>query len=224
MSKLSYQLNKAIDQASDALIGAQTAEEIAEILEVPLGQLLHILYAYPDDKKYISFDIEKKSGGYRNIKAATGGLRVIQSKVAPLITKHYRARNSVHGFIKERSVVSNAKQHKRQKYVFNIDLLDFYGSINFGRVRGLFRAKPFSMGEKAATVMAQICVFQNSLPQGAATSPIISNFIASQLDKKLSALARKYKLTYTRYADDITFSSNQKTFPTTLSPLMDATQ
>ena len=119
----------------------------------------------------------------------------------------------MHGFLKGRSIVTNAKQHKRKRYVFNVDLEDFYGSINFGRVRGLFRAEPFSMGEKAAAIAAQICTFENSLPQGAATSPVISNFIASELDRKLSSLARRYRLTYTRYADDITFSSNNRNFP-----------
>ncbi len=78
---------------------------------------------------------------------------------------------------------------------------------------GLFKAKPFNMGNKAAAVAAQICVFENCLPQGAATSPITSNFIASELDRKLSSIARRYRLTYTRYADDITFSSNNKNFP-----------
>jgi len=199
------------------LVGTQTAEDIAKVLEVPTGQLLHILYAYPDSKKYISFDIKKKNGGFRRIKAATGGLRALQRKLAPLLATHYKPRNSVHGFVKDRSIVSNAKQHKKKRYVFNIDLHDFYGSINFGRVRGLFRATPFKMGEKAASVCAQICVFENSLPQGASTSPVISNFIASELDRKLSKLARRYKLTYTRYADDITFSSNSRDFPESIA-------
>ena len=213
MSKLQFQLSKSIEDASAQLVGAQTVDDIAGILEVPKGQLLHILYAYPDDKKYISFDIEKKNGGFRRIKAAKGGLRALQCKLAPLLEAHYKQRNAVHGFVKGRSIVTNAKVHKRKRYVFNIDLLDFYGSINFGRVRGLFKAKPFQMGDKAATIVAQICVFENSLPQGASTSPIVSNFIASSLDQKLSRLARRYKMAYTRYADDITFSSNARDCP-----------
>lgn len=213
MSNLQFQLSRSVEEAAAQLVGAQTAEDIAEVLEVPKGQLLHILYAYPDEKKYISFDIKKKNGGFRRIKAAKGGLRALQGKLAPLLVTHYKHRSPVHGFVIDRSIVTNAKQHKRKRYVFNVDLSDFYGSINFGRVRGLFRAKPFSMGDKAASVAAQICIFENSLPQGASTSPIISNFIASELDRKLSNLARRYKLTYTRYADDITFSSNYRNFP-----------
>lgn len=213
MTKLKFQLDKSLDEVAKQIIGVQTANDIASILEIPKGQLLHILYSYPDNKKYISFDIQKKNGDYRNIKAAKGGLKALQTKLAPILTSHYKVRNSVHGFTKDRSIVSNARQHKRKRYVLNIDLRDFYGSINFGRVRGLFRSKPFNMGDKAASVLAQICVFQDSLPQGAATSPIISNFIASELDQKLSKLARRHKLTYTRYADDITLSSNNRSFP-----------
>lgn len=213
MSKLKFQLVKSAEDAATQIVGAQTAEDIANLLEVPKGQLLHILfYAYPNEKKYLSFDIEKKNGGFRHIKAAKGGLRALQGKLAPILVSHYKPRNPVHGFLKGRSIVTNAKQHKRKRYVFNVDLEDFYGSINFGRLRGLFRAKPFNMGEKAAA-SAQICTFENSLPQGAATSPVISNFITSELDRKLSSLARRYKLTYTRYADDITFSSNNRNFP-----------
>jgi len=213
LSKLQFELSRPIEEAASKIVGAQTASDIAEVLEVPTGQLLHILYAYPDDKKYISFDIKKKNGGFRQIKAAKRGLRALQGKLSPLLAEHYKLRNSVHGFVKNRSILTNAKQHKRKRYVLNIDLKNFYDHINFGRVRGLFMAKPFNMGDKAATVAAQICIFKNSLPQGASTSPIISNLIASELDRKLSHLGRKYKLTYTRYADDITFSSNNRDFP-----------
>ncbi|WP_419615846.1 reverse transcriptase domain-containing protein, partial [Thiolapillus sp.] len=204
---------KSAEDASAQIVGAQTAEDIANLLEVPERQLLHILYAYPNEKKYNSFEIEKKNGGFRHIKAAKGGLRALQGKLAPILVSHYKPRNPVHGFLKGRSIVTNAKQHKRKRYVLNIDLKNFYESINFGRVIGLFKAKPFNMGKKAAAVAAHMCIFENSLPQGAATSPVISNYIASELDRRLSCLARRYKLTYTRYADDITFSSNNRKFP-----------
>ncbi len=191
----------------------KTADDVSELLEIPKGQLIHILYAYPNEKKYLHFDIQKKNGGLRKIKAPKGGMRALQYKLAPILYNHYKIRNAVHGFVKTKSILSNAKVHKRKRYVFNLDLRDFYGSINFGRIRGLFQAKPFKMGEKAASILAQLCVYENSLPQGAPTSPILSNYIASELDKKLSSLARRYKLSYTRYADDITFSSNNRDFP-----------
>ncbi|WP_419600957.1 reverse transcriptase domain-containing protein [Thiolapillus sp.] len=137
MSKLQFQLVKSAEDASAQIVGAQTAEDIANLLEVPERQLLHILYAYPNEKKYNSFEIEKKNGGFRHIKAAKGGLRALQGKLAPILVSHYKPRNPVHGFLKGRSIVTNAKQHKRKRYVLNIDLKNFYESINFGRVIGL---------------------------------------------------------------------------------------
>jgi RNA-directed DNA polymerase len=97
--------------------------------------------------------------------------------------------------------------------VLNIDLKDFFPTINFGRVRGLFMKPPFGMGPAAASVMAQICTDKNGLPQGAPTSPILSNMIAASLDRKLARLAREQRLKYSRYADDITFSSKDTVFP-----------
>lgn len=196
-----------------SLVGAKTVGDIAEVLGVNQGQLLHILYKYPVAKKYRVFDVKKKSGGVRKIHAAKGGLKIFQDKLYPLIYDLYRPKAAVHGFIKGKSIVTNAQCHKRKSYVFNIDLDDFYGTINFGRVRGLFMAWPFNMAAPAASVMAQICTVDNSLPQGASTSPIISNFIASGLDKNLVRLAKKHNLTYTRYADDITFSTTKQDFP-----------
>ncbi|WP_354624700.1 TIR domain-containing protein [Psychromonas sp. MME2] len=84
--------------------------------------------------------------------------------------------------------------------------------MNFGRVQGIFRNIPFNMGVPAATVLAQLCTHNGRLPQGASTSPVLSNLASTTLDKKLVQIAKKYHLTYTRYADDITFSSN-KPFP-----------
>ncbi len=78
MSKLQFQLSKSIEEGALQIVGAQSVDDIATLLEVPKGQLLHILYAYPGEKKYIAFDIEKKNGGVRHIKASKGGLRAIQ--------------------------------------------------------------------------------------------------------------------------------------------------
>ena len=131
--------------------------------------------------------------------------------------KSYRIKAPVHGFDKGKSIVTNATQHKRQRYILNLDLEDFYGTINFGRVRGLLISKPFGIAPKAASVIAQALCFQNKLPQGACTSPVISNLIAADLDKKLIDLARHYHCTYSRYADDITISSNKSAFPRSLA-------
>lgn len=125
----------------------------------------------------------------------------------------------MHGFTLDRSIVSNAKSHVGRRFVLNVDIRDFFPSINFGRVRGLFRSPALGAGEQAATVLAQICCHQQTLPAGAPTSPIISNMICARLDRQLISLAKKHRCIYTRYADDLTFSKRRGAFPAELAYL-----
>jgi len=119
-----------------------------------------------------------------------------------------------HGFVRERSIITNAMMHLGKKNVLNIDLEDFFDSFNFGRVRGFFiKNKNFQLDPKIATVIAQIACFDNKLPQGSPCSPVLTNLITHSLDIRLAALAKKYKCTYSRYADDITFSTRKSLFP-----------
>jgi hypothetical protein len=135
-----------------------------------------------------------------------------------------KRRSLAHAFERGRSIVTNASLHKRRRYVLNLDLEDFFPSINFGRVRGFFlRYKHFSLNEKVATVLAQIACHKNELPQGSPCSPVISNLIAHSLDIRLAVLAKAGRCTYSRYADDITFSTNRKEFPPELAfPIEDS--
>jgi RNA-directed DNA polymerase len=119
-----------------------------------------------------------------------------------------------HGFTKNRSIITNAMMHIGKKNILNIDLENFFDSFNFGRVRGFFiKNKDFQLNSEVATVIAQIACYENKLPQGSPCSPIITNLITHSLDIQLASLAKKFKCTYTRYADDITFSTNLSTFP-----------
>ncbi|MEQ1652529.1 MAG: reverse transcriptase domain-containing protein, partial [Hyphomicrobium sp.] len=153
----------------------------------------------------------------RQISAPRGLTRDLQYKVLPILQQVFDAHPGAHGFIKSRSVVSNASGHTGQRLVLNIDLKDFFPSINFGRVRGLFMSKAFGMGPSAAAIFAQICTFKNGLPQGAPTSPVLSNFMATNLDRQLSRLARQNRMHYSRYADDITFSTSAQAFPASIA-------
>lgn len=190
-----------------------TAQDAAQYFEVSLGKLAYALYKAPDEKRYAPFEIPKRTGGMRQIYSPNGLTRDLQVKLAPVLQAAYVAHPAAHGFIKQRSIVSNAKLHVGQRYVLNVDLEDFFPSVNFGRVRGLFMAAPFKLGPAAASVFAQLCTFRNGLPQGAPTSPPLSNFAAAQLDRSLGRLAKENGLRYSRYADDLTFSGNQTTFP-----------
>ena len=216
-NKLKPHLDRSLEEATKLLGNLNSVSDVADFFEVPKGNLLHILYYTDDSLKYKFFEIEKKRGGHRSIKAPIGGTSILLNKLKEPLRELYRTKSCVHGFVANKSIVTNAKEHSKKKYVFNIDLKDFYGSINFGRVRGLFMSCPFEMTPEAATVIAHLCTHENSLPQGSPVSPILSNFIASSLDKRLTLLAKKYSLRYTRYADDITFSTNKKSFPRSIA-------
>jgi len=194
-----------------------TAHDVARWLGVAHPALIYALYRAPDASRYAAFEIPKRSGGMRQIYAPIGLTREIQDKLATLFQDIYEAHPSAHGFIKTRSILTNARAHVGQRLVLNIDLEDFFPSINFGRVRGLLMAPPFSLGPGAAAVVAQACTYRNGLPQGAPTSPVLSNFIAASLDRRLTRLAKQSNVRYTRYADDITFSTNQNVLPVSIA-------
>ena len=168
------------------------------------------IFIYPHTKNlYRSFNIEKRNGSYRAIKAPRKTLKKVQKTIALELESIYKPRKSAHGFIKEKSIVTNAANHVNKKFVFNLDLSDFFETIHFGRVRNLFQSYPMSLNHSVATVLAHLCCNDDSLPQGAPTSPIISNMITYKLDKDLHFLSVKNRCTYTRYVDDLTFSFTQ---------------
>jgi RNA-directed DNA polymerase len=194
-----------------------SAADVARFFDVQRGRLLHALYRAHEGTRYHHFEITKRSGGMRQISAPRGLVRDLQTTLLPVLREIHQRHPSAHGFLDKHSVVTNASPHTGKRWVLNVDLADFFPSINFGRIRGLFMAPPFLMGPKAAAVMAQICTHRNGLPQGAPTSPVLSNFIAAALDRRLTRLAREHRCTYSRYADDITFSTDQALFPPALA-------
>jgi RNA-directed DNA polymerase len=191
--------------------------DIATLLDISLRQLTYHLFVVRDAARYTKFNIAKSSGGVREIRSPATALKLIQKKLNQVLQCVYDPKQAVHGFVPGRSVVSNAKLHVGAKFILNIDLKDFFPAINFGRVRGLFMARPYSLPPEAATVLAQICCFENGLPQGAPTSPIVSNMVCGRMDAHLQKLAQRYNCLYSRYADDITFSTNASTFPKSLA-------
>lgn len=195
--------------------------DLAMFLKIPISKLTYILYVVNPDKCYHSFSIPKKSGGERIIDAPNDDLKPIQIKLSKCLWEYQQdiwKRNGItpniaHAFQPGKSIFTNAKIHKNKRYVFNTDLKDFFGSFHFGRVRGFFnKNKEFMLPIEVATVIAQLVCYKGKLPQGAPTSPIITNMICSILDIHLLKVAKKYKLDYTRYADDMTFSTNDRHF------------
>ncbi|MGY5801886.1 retron Ec67 family RNA-directed DNA polymerase/endonuclease [Rhizobium sp. LEGMi12c] len=201
-------------------------DDLAQLLGFTPKGLSYILYVMDDGSKYSQFEVPKKSGGSRTILAPTSELKLLQRRLAELLTKcvvdissdNKKFWRASHGFQRQKTIVSNAEVHKRRRFVFNLDLSDFFGSINFGRVRGFFiRDRSFELAPAVATIIAQISCHKNALPQGSPCSPIVSNLIGNIIDVRLLALARDCGCAYTRYADDLTFSTNEKLFPTEIA-------
>lgn len=204
------------------LKNAADLKDLAAILGVKPAQLAYVLYVLPLHLKYTDFKIPKKNGGERIISAPDSRLKNIQKRLAAILMRielelesEYR-KNSIlsHGFKKDLSIITNAKRHRNKRYVFNIDLDSFFPSINFGRVRGFFiKNNHFALSPKISTLIAQVACHNNSLPQGSPCSPVISNLIGSILDHRIGKLSADCRCTYTRYVDDITFSTNERNFP-----------
>lgn len=162
-------------------------------------------------RMYTQFSIAKGCGKVRQITAPDKRLKILQIKLAPLLDQLYRVRNPVHGFVAARSVKTNAEAHGRRRFVVNLDLKDFFPTITENRIMGLLRSLGFD--DRVAEIIARLCCFNSHLPQGAPTSPVLSNMICFRLDTELLRAAKAARSIYTRYADDITFSSYQPPAP-----------
>ena len=173
-----------------------------------------------DKKRYYYFEIPKKSGGMRQICAPCGNLKWFQLCLNEIFKALYTPSPYAMGFTEGRSIVDNARMHTNQNYVFNIDLQDFFPSIDQARVWKRLQLAPFNFNAKVAGVIAGFCAIKSVrydeneafaecfvLPQGAPTSPLLTNAICDTLDRRLHGLAKRFGLHYSRYADDITFSS-----------------
>lgn len=179
---------------------------LAQLLGTSYTKIRHFYYKPNTSGSYSTFEINKKSGGKRKIMAPDGKLKTLQQRLKVLLESVYLPKKQVMAFVSGRSILSNARKHTRKKYVFNIDLEDFFPTITFARVRGMLVAKPYSLQPAVATVIAHLATVNGHLPQGSPCSPILSNMICSSMDRQLLSLAKKFRAEYSRYADDMTFS------------------
>lgn len=155
-------------------------------------------------KMYSHFAIPKKSGGVRLIDAPNPRLLYLQRCLLKIFMTMHKPRKPVHGFVLQRSAITNAKEHLNRKHVLNIDLKDFFPTITQDRVSGLFATLGVPSDVQAAILA--ICCVNNHLPQGAPTSPIISNMISLRMDRQLMGFCKTRRIKYSRYADDLTLS------------------
>ena len=177
----------------------------AALLGVEVNRLEEILNNVSGH--YQEFWMRKRSGGHRMISAPDKDLQAIQSTIySRILSSVTIVHPAAVGFRCGRSVVDNAAPHLGKRYVLKMDIHDFFGSIRSPRVRQTF--KKIGYPENVSKVLGALCCLHRHLPQGAPTSPALSNIVGYEMDRKLSALAAEYGLTYTRYADDLTFSGD----------------
>lgn len=203
----------------------ETVLDLANAMNLKIGQLRFLAYNRKVSKvsHYKRFYMPKKTGGKRLISAPMPLLKAAQYWVLENILEKVPIADSAHGFRTQHSILTNATPHIGQEVVVNMDFKDFFPSIAFGRVKGTFVNLGYS--EKLSSILAALCTEPDvkqveldgdtffvaqgprHLPQGAPTSPSLTNIICYKLDKRLKGASHKLGFNYTRYADDLTFSA-----------------
>ena len=204
-----------------------TSAELATVLGLPVSRLRWLAFhaEVATTTHYIRFTIPKKSGGLRALSTPHRSLALTQRWILEQILSRLSAESTAHGFLPGRSILTNARPHAGRAIVVNLDLENFFPSIGFPRVRKVFEGIGYSPA--VSTILALLCTEcprrtvilggttyhvatgPRGLPQGACTSPGLSNQVARRLDRRLTGLATKLGLVYTRYADDLTFSGDE---------------
>lgn len=149
--------------------------QLASAIGFDFRRFAYIVYVIPGSLKYRDFKLPKRSGGERLIEAPRWPLLRIQQELRPLLDELYRPRGVVHGFLKDRSILTNARVHLRARWVLSLDLQDFFHSVTFGRIKGRLEANPFKLTAPIAHALANAACVSGRLPQGGALSPVLSN-------------------------------------------------
>jgi RNA-directed DNA polymerase len=170
------------------------------------------------EKYYRRFTIPKKTGGERTILAPRTFLKAVQYYILKFILQPQPVSGFATGFVRGLGIVHNARLHAGAPYVLNVDIQDFFGSATVVQVRRVYDRLGFP--SSTAEALAQLCTYRGSLPQGAPTSPALSNLVFGEADRDIAELARATRLTYSRYADDLSFSS-VRTIPRNLPLQLD---
>lgn len=205
-----------------------TPADLAKAFNLPIPRLRWLAFHSEASTvtHYVRFQVPKKSGGMRELSAPHHDLAATQQWILMHILEKIPTHDAAHGFVPGRGTMTNATPHVGRATVINLDLKDFFPSITFPRVKGIFQE--FGYSPAVATILALLCTEclrrkveyngktlhvatgSRALPQGACTSPALSNLLARRLDSRLNGIAKKLGFTYTRYADDITFSGTKE--------------
>ncbi len=218
-------------QQSGELFGippVSNIRELAQLLEVSVGELRFLSFhrKVSQTTHYRRFLMPKKSGGHRLISAPMPRLKKLQHLILEKILHEVPVHEAAHGFAPARSIVTNASQHVGKEVVVNMDMQNFFPTVTYRRVKGVFRKLGYP--ENVATVLSLICTepevdeiemdgerywlhkSERHLPQGAPTSPALTNILCYRLDKRMVGAAKSLGFDYSRYADDVTFSAGEE--------------
>ncbi len=202
----------------------KTISQFCKTFEVPV-QTLHYLLDVP---RYKTFVIKKRSGGVRIIEAPQGELKKLQKRINSKLQHFFKSKclSCVHGFVSKgddefaRGIKTNATEHLGKPCLLNIDLKDFFSSITAKQVKAALNNEPFNINEKKSTLLALLGTYKKKLPTGSPLSPVLSNIVFYKIDVELMRFVDEInslkndetsQVSYTRYADDLTFSGDKET-------------
>ncbi|EEX4895660.1 RNA-directed DNA polymerase [Salmonella enterica subsp. enterica serovar Brandenburg] len=180
-------------------------DDLSHALRLPKEVILK--FSFNNDKYYHRVEMKKKTGGIRHIESPLRELKAIQRWVLRTILEKLSPSVYAKGFVRGKSILDNAKPHEGNQYVLNLDLQDFFTNVKASHVYTLF--KNIGYNNNIAFILTSFCTKGGYLPQGAPTSPALSNLVCLRLDHRISTYCKKRALTYTRYADDLCISGNK---------------
>ena len=210
----------------NGLVDYPDISTLAKQMDITVGKLRWLTFdrSVSETSHYRQFELPKKSGGVRKISAPMPLLKEAQRWVLENVLYRVSVTDAAHGFVPERGILTNALPHVGQTLVINLDLKNFFPTITYRRVKGMFQKLGYS--EKIATIFGLLCTEPETdhltadgktyyvqtgarhLPQGAPSSPMLTNILCRRLDARLRGVADKFGMWYTRYADDLTFSGD----------------
>ncbi len=181
-------------------------EGLAALLHVSSGPLT--ILAEHAERFYRTYRIPKRTGGWRKISQPSRILKGVQAWILRNILDKLSASPYATAYLPGKGLYDNVAPHSGNRYFLSVDLEDFFPSIHRRRILHLFELVGYD--RQTAALLSNLCTYFRSLPQGGVTSPALSNLIAAQMDRRISGLASRRNIVFTRYADDMTFSSNNR--------------
>lgn len=183
----------------------EDVDDLSQSLRLPKEVISK--FSFNNDRYYHRIEMKKKSGGIRHIESPLKELKAIQRWVLRSILDKLSPSIYAKGFVRKKSILDNAKPHEGNQYILNLDLQDFFTNVPASHVYTLF--KNIGYNNNIAFILTSFCTKGGYLPQGAPTSPALSNLVCLRLDHRISTYCKKRALTYTRYADDLCISGNK---------------